>query len=204
VLTNVDAAPLLAADANLSSVTQAKIIEDAVRLGSLASLAFAVFALAANILLPRVVQDTAGGFELKYELSMTRAWSCAHLLFSFAMLSTIFVKSQTPAIILAAFVGISWAATLWIPFAIIGKEVAARNEWNAQVLDGDLEPAQQDQAGAIMGLHNCAISAPQILAALASGIIFWLVPSDGIGWVMRFGGCATLVAAWLAWGLDKK
>lgn len=66
------------------------------------------------------------------------------------------------------------------------------------MLNGELEPDQQDQAGAIMGLHNSAISAPQIIAALASGIIFWLVPKDGLGWVMRFGGCSTLAAAWFS------
>jgi solute carrier family 45 protein 1/2/4 len=182
----------------MSSTEQAKIIEDAVRLGSLASLVFAIFALLTNFILPIMISSVAGRAGQKSSTSMTKAWTCTHLIFSISMFSTIFVGSQTAAVILAAFVGVSWAGTLWIPFALIGKDVAARNELNAHVLDGELEPAQQDQAGAIMGLHNSAISAPQILAALASGIIFWLVPRDGLGWVMRFGGCSTLLAAWFA------
>jgi solute carrier family 45 protein 1/2/4 len=183
---------------------QEKVIEDAVRLGSLASLVFSVFALLTNILIPMLIKDTTN--RPRNGITITRAWSIAHLLFSLTMLCTLFVTSQSIAIILAAFVGISWAFTLWVPFAIIGKEVAARQERNVKVLEGEMEPARQDQAGAIMGLHNCAISAPQIIAALVSGLIFWLAPHlgshDGIGWVMRFGGVGGLIAAWLAARLE--
>lgn len=188
----------------MSSAIKAKIIEDAVRLGSLASLVFAIFALLTSILLPVMIKRATREAGQKPNTAMTTAWTYTHLIFSVSMFSTIFVRSQTTAIILAAFVGISWAGTLWIPFALIGKDVAARNELNAHVLDGELEPAQQDQAGAIMGLHNSAISAPQIIAALASGIIFWLVPRDGLGWVMRLGGCSTLAAAWFASKMDAR
>lgn len=188
----------------MSSHEKAKILEDAVRLGSLASLVFAIFALLSSILLPVIIERFTRGSGSKPTTAMTMAWTYVHLLFSISMFSTIFVKSQTTAIVLAAFVGISWSGTIWIPFALIGKDVAARSELNAHVLDGELQPAQQDQAGAIMGLHNSAISAPQILAALASGIILWLVPRDGLGWVMRFGGCSTLVAAWFASKMEAR
>jgi solute carrier family 45 protein 1/2/4 len=188
---------------------QARVIEDAVRLGSLASLVFAIFALITNSVIPSLVIGIGSTHSpLKKpqrftpQIKMIRAWSLSHLLFAGCMFSTIFITSQISATILVALVGISWAFTLWVPFAIIGSEVAARQERNAKILEGELEPAQQDQAGAIMGLHNCAISAPQILAALACGFIFWLAPQlgshDGIGWVLRFGGCGGLVAAWLA------
>ncbi|KAK4868220.1 hypothetical protein LT330_007418 [Penicillium expansum] len=60
------------------------------------------------------------------------------------------------------------------------------------------------QAGIILGLHNMAISLPQILSSLVCSAIFkasqkqrgepW---DDSVGWVLRFGGCAALVAAWL-------
>lgn len=65
--------------------------------------------------------------------------------------------------------------------------------------DGDVA-----QAGIILGLHNMAISLPQILSSLVCSAIFkasqkqrgepW---DDSVGWVLRFGGCAALVAAWL-------
>lgn len=69
-----------------------------------------------------------------------------------------------------------------------------------------MEPMKQDQAGAIMGLHNCAISAPQILAALVCGTIFWGFPKigveDSIGWVLRFGSVGGFTASWLAARMD--
>lgn len=109
--------------------------------------------------------------------------------------------------ILTAIVGISWAFAIWVPFAMIGCEIAARQERNANVMEGEIGPAQQDQAGAIMGLHNTAISLPQIIAALLSSIIFWIAKSfgseDGIGWVLRAGGCAALVASWLSSRMER-
>lgn len=60
------------------------------------------------------------------------------------------------------------------------------------------------QAGIILGLHNMAVSLPQILSSLVCSAIFkasqkqrgepW---DNSVGWVLRFGGCAALVAAWL-------
>jgi len=204
-----DAAPLLERD--VSSTMQARIIEDAVRLGSLASLVFAIFALLTNILIPSLISEKKSPDSLSHPLrriTMPRAWSLSHLLFSFTLLTTLLPQTQTSATILAAFIGVSWAFTLWIPFAIIGREIASRQERNVKVLEGalEMEPVRQDQAGAIMGLHNCAISAPQILAALVCGLIFWICPKlgieDSIGWVLRFGSVGGLIASWLAARID--
>jgi solute carrier family 45 protein 1/2/4 len=193
----------------MATSMQARVIEDAVRLGSLASLAFAMFALLTNILIPRfIANDHHTGAVLedrprsKPQISMSKAWSISHLLFALCMFSTFFIHSQIAATVLAALVGISWAFTLWVPFAIIGREVAARQEKHSKILEGEFEPAQQDQAGAIMGLHNVAISVPQMLAGLVCGCIFWVASrsgsQDGIGWALRFGGMGTLIAAVLA------
>jgi solute carrier family 45 protein 1/2/4 len=205
-LTKADAAPLL--ERHHSPTIQAIIIEDAIRLGSLASLIFSIFALLTNMLIPSLIADPSKpASKLSHPLrriSMPRAWSLSHLLFAFTLLVTLLPQSQVSATVIAGIIGISWAFTLWVPFALIGREVAARQERNAKVLEGQLEmePAQQDQAGAIMGLHNCAISAPQILAALVCGTIFWGFPKigvqDSIGWVLRFGAVGGFVASFLA------
>jgi solute carrier family 45 protein 1/2/4 len=60
------------------------------------------------------------------------------------------------------------------------------------------------QAGIVLGLHNMAVSFPQIISALVCSAIFkasqkprgepW---DDSVGWVLRFAGCAALVAAYL-------
>ncbi|KAF2404541.1 MFS general substrate transporter [Trichodelitschia bisporula] len=199
------AAPILARQPHMSSTKLAAVIEDAVRLGSLGSLIFSLVALGTNILLPRLVSDKPGA-----RLSLPRAWALSHAIFSLCMFSTLLVHTRLGATLVAAVVGVAWATTLWVPFSIIGSAIAERQARGAAVLrDGQLglEPAAQEQAGAIMGLHNCAISAPQILAALVSGAIFWAAPkvgsADGIGWVLRGAGGAGLVAAWLAWGMDE-
>jgi solute carrier family 45 protein 1/2/4 len=60
------------------------------------------------------------------------------------------------------------------------------------------------QAGIVLGLHNVAISAPQVVSSLICSAIFKAFQKprgepwdDSVGWVLRFGGCAALVAAWL-------
>ncbi|KAJ5958854.1 Major facilitator superfamily domain general substrate transporter [Penicillium vulpinum] len=68
----------------------------------------------------------------------------------------------------------------------------------------DYQGGDVAQAGIILGLHNMAVSLPQILSSLVCSAIFkasqkprgepW---DDSVGWVLRFGGCLALVAAWL-------
>ena len=72
------------------------------------------------------------------------------------------------------------------------------------------EEEPPDQAGMILGLHNVAISTPQILATLISSLVFHAlqkergVPGDAsVGWVLRIGGVAALVASWWARGLAE-
>ena len=89
--------------------------------------------------------------------------------------------------------------TLWVPFAIIGQEIAA---WENPLVDS----TEGNQRAAIITIHNVAISAPQILAALACSGVFWAAKvlgrsGDGIVWMMGLGGAATLGAALLAWKL---
>ena len=88
--------------------------------------------------------------------------------------------------------------TLWVPFAIVGQEIAS---WQPL-----MDSSVGDQKAAIMTIHNVAVSAPQILAALACSVVFWAAKtlgrsSDGIVWTMRLGSFTTLGAALLAWKL---
>ncbi|KAJ5689565.1 hypothetical protein N7462_003957 [Penicillium macrosclerotiorum] len=60
------------------------------------------------------------------------------------------------------------------------------------------------QAGIVLGLHNMAVSFPQIFSSLICSAIFKVTQKprgepwdDSVGWVLRFGGCAALAAAWL-------
>lgn len=182
-------------------------------------------------------------------LTLRRMWLLAHLLFAICMFSTFFIYTSQAATVDIGIVGISWALTLWAPFALISAEVARRDaerrlkrrqeelaaprepyatmsspQTNTPTDSDDLEggqaskratPANEgdetvDQAGIILGLHNVAISSPQIASSLISSAIFKALQKprgepwdDSVGWVMRFGGCAALVAAWLTKRLDE-
>jgi solute carrier family 45 protein 1/2/4 len=74
------------------------------------------------------------------------------------------------------------------------------------VENGQPPPAEENlaQVGIILGLHNVAISFPQILSSLVCSAVFKAAQKprgepwdDSVGWVLRFAGCAALVAAWL-------
>ena len=61
-----------------------------------------------------------------------------------------------------------------------------------------------DQAGVVLGIHNVAIAAPQVIATLVSSAIFKALqkprgtPGDNsVAWVLRFGGLCTLIAAYV-------
>ncbi|KAJ7228529.1 hypothetical protein GGX14DRAFT_530297 [Mycena pura] len=74
----------------------------------------------------------------------------------------------------------------------------------------EVPPAARVAGGTILGVHNLAIVAPQLIVAIMTSIIFRVVDGDssvgegtyygkhGVGAVLRFGGVATLVGALLA------
>ena len=199
---------------SVSFVIQKTPCQDGVRFGAYASFIFAIVALLTNITLPVILSESGkdqASPEKFMRFSISQVWTYAHAVFAVAMFSTVFVTSQSGATFVVASVGVSWALTLWAPFAIIGGELAARQTLRNHVDDGNEEEMLltfgEVQAGAIMGLHNVAISLPQIFAALACSAIFGLAKlagsQDGTGWVLRAGGLAALAAAYLTSRFDK-
>ncbi|KAK2766036.1 hypothetical protein FQN54_007551 [Arachnomyces sp. PD_36] len=167
-------------------------------------------------------------------LTLRRTWLISHILFALCMFSTFFISTPQAGTVVIALIGISWALTLWAPFALISAEVAQRDaeylrqkhqEWQrsgstpslAEAGSLDLEHGDSnnsedggkgseevDQAGVILGIHNVAVSFPQIIATLISSAIFQALQKqrgeagdDSVGWVLRFGGLAALGAAFL-------
>lgn len=205
--------------ADLTAITKENsIAEDAIRYGTFGSFLFSIVGFATNLLLPLLLRVSRkpgfAGQKPPAKFGIPQAWTCAHVFFAMAMFATMMVTSQGAATFLVASVGLSWALTHWTPFAIIGNELgnelAVRQSFSASTNDfPDDETSTgtvEVQAGAIMGLHNVAISAPQIIAALACSAIFALAKSlgsqDGTGWVLRAGGCAALCAAYLTSRFD--
>ncbi|KAK4947011.1 hypothetical protein LTR10_014153 [Elasticomyces elasticus] len=151
-------------------------------------------------------------------LTLRRAWLLSQILFALCTFSTFFIKTPTAATIMTALVGISWSLSLWAPFALISAEISQRDEIRRKKQrqrrrdgeDDDKEDEDADQAGIILGLHNVAISAPQIIATLISSAVFKAlqkprnVPGDtSVGWTLRIGGVATLVAAFITWRMKE-
>ncbi|MCJ1361426.1 hypothetical protein MMC16_000526 [Acarospora aff. strigata] len=163
-------------------------------------------------------------------LTLRRAWLLSHLLFAACMCLTFLVRTPAAATVLVGVIGISWALTLWAPFALISAEISKRDSLRRGALrlrpqsnsnstynlrnppppqpqrqrqQEDDEPCE-DQAGVILGLHNVAIAAPQIIATLMSSAIFRALQKprgvggdDSVGWVLRVGGVAALAAAYM-------
>lgn len=188
---------------------QDSIAEDAIRYGTFANFLFSIVAFATNLLLPLLLGvSEKSGLAAKNgsgKFGISQAWTCAHIFFALAMFATMIVTSHAAATLIVASVGFSWALTHWAPFAMIGNELAARQSFStisSDIPDDEMSTGPVEvQAGAIMGLHNVAISSPQIIAALACSAIFGLAKAlgsqDGTGWVLRAGGCAALCAAYL-------
>ena len=147
-------------------------------------------------------------------LTLRRAWLMSHVLFAMIMFLSFAVSSATGATALVGLVGIPWALTQWAPFALISAEISKRDAIRRGLLrapptnDGNLlaagEDDSADQAGVVLGIHNVAIAAPQVVATLVSSAIFSMLqkkrgePGDeSVAWVLRFGGCCALVAAYM-------
>lgn len=142
-------------------------------------------------------------------LTLRRAWLLSHVLFALCMASTFFISTPTQATVLTGVVGLPWALSLWAPFALISAEISKRDS-EARCGGSYSENKPEDQAGVILGLHNVAVAAPQIVATLVSSAIFKLAqkqrgePYDSsVGWVLRFGGLAALVAAVFTWRIGE-
>lgn len=156
-------------------------------------------------------------------LTLRRAWMVGQIIFGVLMWSTVFVNNVYTATAMVALIGIPWAITVWAPFALISAELSKRDAIRRgdrpapATADGRRLAAQAEsianndggapageQAGVVLGIHNVAIAAPQVIATFISSIIFKLLQKPrgvagdtSVAWVLRFGGLCSFVAAWL-------
>lgn len=212
--------PYLEANPNMTPEEIDALYENATRVGTFALLVYAITSLSTNVLLPFLIApsyDTPSAISVKDRptrlarllsyvvipgLTLRRAWLVSHLVFASCMFSTLVVRSISGATAIIGVVGVSWALTLWAPFAIISAEVSKLEELHR--LRGVPDHGTTDQAGIILGIHNMSVATPQILATIGSSIIFRFlqkprgVPGDrSMSVVLACGGIFTLVAAYL-------
>ena len=124
--------------------------------------------------------------------------------FAATMFLTYFVKTRIGGMVLIASIGVSWATTLWVPYCLLGVVLSTPQRLMAH--EDGLSGQDMPEAGAIMGFHNAAISAPQTVSALVCSIVFDMLSGteSGVVWAMRIGGCWTLVAAYFSWKLSDE
>ncbi|KAH7359760.1 hypothetical protein BKA66DRAFT_472382 [Pyrenochaeta sp. MPI-SDFR-AT-0127] len=148
-------------------------------------------------------------------LTLRRSWFISHILFAVLMVLTFFVRSTWGATILVGAIGIPWCVTNWAPFAIISSEISKRDAIRRGIIRprdresqliaaGEDDGSGADSAGVVLGIHNVAIAAPQVIATLVSAVMFKLLQKprgtagdNSVAWVLRFGGICALIAAWL-------
>lgn len=181
------------------------------RIGSTASLLFAIVALGTSIVLPKLLTVLAsnsllfGGYSKPWHLTFSKihiVWGIGQLIYVISLLSTFLISSRTAGTYMVSISGLSWGITQWVPFAMIGEEAAGRQIESDIGFEEDDKKRSVSQAGSIVGMHNAAISAPQIIAALASSTIFWVAHKldleNPIEWVFRCSSLPAATAAWLA------
>lgn len=131
------------------------------------------------------------------------AWSASLVAAAIIMLSSFFVNSTFGAIVLVAAIGIPWSVAMWAPFTLLGEAILDEHWQNSIEHDPGAGRDSVEDAGAAMGLHNVALSLPQVLAAgLCYGILAVAKSfgsHDGVGWIFRFSGLAFLCASWFAY-----
>ncbi|KAF1851211.1 uncharacterized protein K460DRAFT_401236 [Cucurbitaria berberidis CBS 394.84] len=148
-------------------------------------------------------------------LTLRRAWFLSHIVFAILMLLTFVVRSTWGATMLVGAIGIPWCVTSWAPFAIIASEISKRDAIRRGIIrprdresqliaSGEDDGSGADSAGVVLGIHNVAIAAPQVIATLVSAVMFKLLQKprgtagdDSVAWVLRFGGICAVAAAWL-------
>lgn len=99
--------------------------------------------------------------------------------------------------------GIPWAVTQWVPWALIGVETSRLGLTTAGENDEEEDESSGDaQSGAILGIHNMAISLPQVLSGAVSIVSYRIAEGAGsevpTAWVLASSGLAAFVAGWLA------
>ncbi|KAI6244511.1 General alpha-glucoside permease [Erysiphe necator] len=214
--------PYLRSDPHMSKSELDRLYEKATRVGTFALLIYAITSLATNVFLPFFIAPTHDTSTSKLFIpgfTLRKAWMLTQLIFAACMFSTIFVKTISAATVLIGIVGICWALSLWAPYAIISAEVSKRDllfrnsdasSCNTNLTNKTAE-SSQDKAGVILGIHNMSIAAPQIIATVASSIIFKFLqkprgtPGDiSFSVVLAFGGFSTLIAALLTSRMKDK
>lgn len=106
------------------------------------------------------------------------------------MCLTFVARTGLTAIIIVALMGVTGAVTMWAPFAMISTEICGLSTDNMDV-----------EVAWMLGLHNMAISLPQIGSSLICALLlagFQLLDvEDSVAWVFRLASVPVFWSAYL-------
>ncbi len=114
------------------------------------------------------------------------AYSLSLLIGAVGFLSVMFIHNQYLLFVSYALMGCAWAAMLAMPFTILTNALSGGN------------------IGTYLGLFNCTITIPQIVAALCGGLILGLFPEQANGtaptvMMLTISGICLLAGALFVW-----
>src|SRR6185312_9717610 len=110
--------------------------EEGTRYGSLALLLYSIISVIAGVILPQL---TATSTPICNQFTIYNIYTASHIMFALSMLATYFVGDVPQAMVVLASVGIPWAASMWIPYALVGEFVAIKDE-RAIAANADIRP----------------------------------------------------------------
>lgn len=112
-------------------------------------------------------------------------YSLSLLLGAAGFISTFFIHDQYLLFVSFILIGCGWAAMLAMPFAMLTNSLSGSS------------------MGAYLGLFNCTICLPQIIAALLGGVILSLVGSSQV-MMLVVAGVSMLLGAIAVFGIKEK
>lgn len=117
---------------------------------------------------------------------MKVGYSVSLIIGAIGFISTFFIHNQYMLFVSFILIGCGWAAMLAMPFAMLTNSLSGSS------------------MGAYLGLFNCTICLPQIIAALLGGVILSLVGSSQIMMLVVAGVSMLLGAITVPFITDKK
>ncbi|KAK2003331.1 hypothetical protein LX36DRAFT_566338 [Colletotrichum falcatum] len=164
--------------------------------GDLALLCFSSISVLTSLSLPLLTGYTAhrpSHSQLSRRMPLSHWLQYAQQGLGFCMLLTLFAWNVPVGISIIGTAGISWSISTWVPFALVGAEVSGIQDICL------MDCGEESQAGWVMGIHNMAISFPQICSAILCSVLFKIMESLKVlnpeAWVFRMCGLIILVAS---------
>ncbi|EKG16350.1 Major facilitator superfamily domain general substrate transporter [Macrophomina phaseolina MS6] len=178
--------------------------EAAQRSGNQGGLVFSIVGVMTNFAIPKVLRAFFGKDDGPGSAASTatllRLWQLSLVLLACCMFGTLFATSSGPATAIIGLAGVSWAMCTWIPFALITAELSLIQASQANGGDVDIRLDMLDQTGTVLGIHNIAITLPQVIAAFASTTVFGIAQVFGaresVVYAFQLAGLAASIAAW--------